>query len=65
MAARRHQGGDLLRTRQIRINAMDQPGFTELPGAFSSDSAAPYDTYVQSSFPQVRPRSLGTMRRNV
>jgi hypothetical protein len=42
-----------------------QRGRAELLGAFSADRAAAYDGYVQSSSRQARPRSSGTMRRNV
>ncbi len=59
------EGRDLLRPRQVRVNAMHQSGARQMLSPLSADYTAADDTDVQSPSPQAMPRSLGTMRRNV
>jgi len=59
------EGRHLRSARQIRIDAMGQPGTRQMLSPLSANCATSDNTNVQSQSPQVMPRSVGTMRRRV
>jgi hypothetical protein len=63
--AARTPRGHLGRARQIRIDTMDQPGARQVLSPALTDYAAANDAHIQSTLPQLRSRSAGTMRRSV